>query len=42
MSAGRVDFVGDVDVAHYPHTETLVVVDGELTPDRAPARRRWC
>ena len=31
MSAGRIGFAGDLDVAHYPHTETLVVVEGELS-----------
>lgn len=31
MSAGRVSFIGEVEVASYPHTETLVVVDGELS-----------
>ena len=31
MSAGRVCFTGEVDVASFPHTETLVVVDGELS-----------
>jgi uncharacterized cupin superfamily protein len=31
MSAGRVGFVGEVNVAHYPHTETIVVVEGELS-----------
>lgn len=31
MSAGRVGFIGDADVAHYPHTETIVVVEGELS-----------
>ena len=31
MSAGRVGFVGEVDVAHYPHTETIVVVEGKLS-----------
>lgn len=31
MSAGRVSFIGELDVASYPHTETLVVVDGELS-----------
>jgi len=30
MSAGRVGFVGAIDVAHYPHTEAIVVVEGEL------------
>jgi uncharacterized cupin superfamily protein len=37
MSAGRVGFAGDVDVAHYPHTETLVVVEGELSLTSAGA-----
>jgi uncharacterized cupin superfamily protein len=37
MSVGRIAFVGDVDVAHYPHTETLVVVEGELRLTRADA-----
>jgi uncharacterized cupin superfamily protein len=37
MSAGRVSFVGEVDVARFPHTETLVVVDGELTLTAAGA-----
>ena len=31
MSAGRVSFTGEVDVAHFPHTETIVVVEGELS-----------
>jgi uncharacterized cupin superfamily protein len=31
MSAGRVSFTGEFDVASFPHTETLVVVDGQLT-----------
>ena len=31
MSAGRVGFIGEVNVAHYPHTETLVVVEGEFS-----------
>ncbi|CAJ0787796.1 hypothetical protein LMG18090_02168 [Ralstonia mannitolilytica] len=31
MSAGRASFVGQRDVASYPHTETLAVVEGELT-----------
>jgi uncharacterized cupin superfamily protein len=30
MSAGRVSFVGRRDVASFPHTETIVVVEGEL------------
>lgn len=37
MSVGRIGFSGDVDVAHYPHTETLVVVEGELSLTRAGA-----
>ncbi|NDZ13625.1 hypothetical protein C7T35_36535 [Variovorax sp. WS11] len=31
MSAGRVNFIGDLDVARFPHTETIVVLDGELS-----------
>ena len=30
MAAGRVGFAGTMAVPHYPHVETLVVVDGEL------------
>jgi uncharacterized cupin superfamily protein len=37
MSVGRIGFVGDVNVAHYPHTETLVVVEGELSLTSAGA-----
>jgi uncharacterized cupin superfamily protein len=39
MSAGRVSFIGEVDVARFPHTETIVVVEGELrlrAPGAAP------
>lgn len=39
MSAGRVAFAGEIDVAQYPHIEMLVVVDGELSltvPGTAP------
>ncbi len=39
MSVGRISFSGEVDVAHYPHTETIVVVEGSLslrTADAAP------
>ena len=39
MSAGRVSFIGELDVERFPHTETLVVVDGELSltaPGSAP------
>jgi len=31
MSAGRVYFIGEVDVARFPHTETIVVVEGTLS-----------
>ena len=31
MSAGRISFVGELDVASYPHIETIVVSEGELT-----------
>ena len=31
MSAGRTSFIGELDIASYPHIETLVVVEGELT-----------
>jgi uncharacterized cupin superfamily protein len=31
LCAGRVRFVGELQVADYPHTEILVVVDGELS-----------
>jgi len=31
MSAGRISFIGELDVASYPHIETLVVSEGELT-----------
>ncbi|WP_269511379.1 cupin domain-containing protein [Burkholderia sp. IMCC1007] len=37
MAAGRIGFVGELDVARYPHIETLVVVEGELTLDAAGA-----
>ena len=30
MSTGRIGFTGEIEVAHYPHTETIVVVEGEL------------
>jgi uncharacterized cupin superfamily protein len=31
MIAGRVDFSGELDVASFPHIETIVVVEGELS-----------
>ncbi|CAG9246038.1 Predicted enzyme of the cupin superfamily [Burkholderia diffusa] len=37
MAAGRVRFVGELDVSRYPHIETLVVVEGELTLEAAGA-----
>jgi uncharacterized cupin superfamily protein len=37
MSAGRVRFTGELDVASFPHTETLVVVDGRLSLTSAGA-----
>jgi uncharacterized cupin superfamily protein len=39
MMAGRVSFIGELDIARYPHIETLVVVEGELRltePGAAP------
>lgn len=30
MAAGAASFIGELDVENYPHTETLVVVEGEL------------
>jgi uncharacterized cupin superfamily protein len=30
MAAGRSSFVGEMDVASFPHIETLVIVEGEL------------
>ena len=37
MIAARVSFTGELDVASFPHTETLVVVEGELTLTAAGA-----
>ncbi|RQS18574.1 DUF861 domain-containing protein [Burkholderia sp. Bp8992] len=31
MAAGRIVFVGELDVSSFPHIETVVVVQGELT-----------
>ena len=31
MIAGRASFIGELDVASFPHIETIVVVEGELT-----------
>ncbi|BFG80231.1 cupin domain-containing protein [Paraburkholderia terrae] len=35
MAAGRVSFIGEIDVARFPHIETLVVVEGKLTLEAA-------
>jgi uncharacterized cupin superfamily protein len=37
MAVGRASFVGDLDVASFPHIETIVVVAGELTLTEAGA-----
>lgn len=37
MAAGRASFVGELDVASFPHIETIVVVEGELTLTAAGA-----
>jgi uncharacterized cupin superfamily protein len=37
MSAGRISFIGELDVASFPHIETIVVVEGELTLTAAGA-----
>ena len=31
MVAGRTSFIGELDVANFPHVETIVVSEGELT-----------
>ncbi len=31
MAVGRTSFIGELDVASYPHIETIVVAEGELT-----------
>ncbi|MCE9662595.1 cupin domain-containing protein [Halomonas sp. M5N1S17] len=31
MAVGRVSFAGELNVSSFPHTETMVVVEGELT-----------
>jgi hypothetical protein len=39
MIAGRIRFIGELEVASFPHIETIVVVEGELTlaaPGAAP------
>lgn len=37
MAAGRTSFIGELDVASYPHIETIVVSEGELTLTAAGA-----
>ncbi|MBT2324692.1 DUF861 domain-containing protein [Variovorax paradoxus] len=37
MIAGRTSFIGELEVASYPHIETIVVVEGELTLTAAGA-----
>ena len=37
MIAARVDFSGELDVPSFPHTETIVVVEGELSLTAAGA-----
>ena len=31
MAAGRISFIGELDVPSFPHIETIVVVEGALT-----------
>ena len=35
MAAGRVSFIGELAVEHFPHIETIVVVEGTLTLEAA-------
>jgi uncharacterized cupin superfamily protein len=37
MMAGRISLIGEIEVARYPHIETVVVVEGELTLTAAGA-----
>jgi uncharacterized cupin superfamily protein len=37
MIAGRTSFVGEIEVPSFPHTETIIVVEGELTLTAAGA-----
>ena len=37
MIAGRTSFIGELEVASFPHIETIVVVEGELTLTAAGA-----
>lgn len=35
MAAGRISFIGELDVASFPHIETIVVMEGSLTLEAA-------
>ncbi len=35
IAAGRVSFIGELDVARFPHIETIVVMEGALTLEAA-------
>jgi uncharacterized cupin superfamily protein len=37
MATGRISFIGELEVASFPHIETIVVVEGELTLTAAGA-----
>lgn len=37
MAAGRIAFAGELDVASFPHIETIAIVEGELTLEAAGA-----
>ncbi|AXF25506.1 hypothetical protein CUJ89_34140 [Burkholderia pyrrocinia] len=37
MAAGRISFVGELDISSFPHIETIVVVEGVLTLEAAGA-----
>jgi uncharacterized cupin superfamily protein len=37
MAAGRISFIGELDVQRFPHVETLVVVEGALTLETSGA-----
>lgn len=41
MIVGRTSFIGELEVASFPHIETIVVVEGELIPT-ATGTARWC
>ncbi|WP_176051528.1 cupin domain-containing protein [Burkholderia sp. BCC1644] len=37
MAAGRIAFTGELDVASFPHIETIAIIEGELTLEAAGA-----